>query len=724
MILFIWAAVIQGVVLDENNKPLPYCDVYIEGENKGSATDESGYFRISNVRPGKKIVVFSMLGYEEKRKEVNIKERDQIININVKLKEKVISIDKPVKITAKRSTFLNNPTPGVYHVKPRIVAEYPSFVQNDVFKLLKLFPGVINTSDFSSGLYVRGGSQEQNLILLDNIRAVNPFHLGGLFSGFENESLEEVKFYTGGFPVMYGGRLSSVLLFRTYSGQEGNEGKMELNTMASSFKYSFKYRNFSSYIFLRRTYFDKVLSLFNWDFPYYFYDGILSSRLLLGKNIIVKSSHYGGEDIFNMEEGDFFFRFNWENRVHTLNISYLGEKFLVQLIGGYTHFYTEMNLVDMIKVSNSLNSYTLLFTVDYKLLKYLSTNAGFEIYWDRVKYDANFLGITYHVKGEPVYRAGFFEAIYSPISVIKLKAGFRYNYYYTRYHFTNEQHNISPRFSLKYFLTPDFSTSISMGDYYQYYGATIPERHLTSMYYWIPIYDSLKPQRCRQVVAGIDKWLSEQTDVKFEIFYKDMPYLLQFNQEELDFKNMSASLFEEGEGYAYGFDVFFRRDEGNPSAWLSYTYSVSIFIDENGEKYYTSFDRRHNFNIIINYKLPYRFKLSCLWTYGTGLPYTGFAGRWKKFYYDQIDDSYKYIWVPIDGKKNGNRYPPYHRLDLGVERNFYLKKLDITLKLQVINLYNNKNIILYTVDYSKEPPEMRSVSSFPIFPFIGVEVKF
>jgi hypothetical protein len=193
-----------------------YANVYLENEELGTTTSKEGHYSMPGVPEGGYVLVCSMIGYREERKEIAV-ERGRNVRVDFSLAPEPLELGA-VEISAERERFEHEVDIGVKHIDIEKIRNSPTLGQEDIFRTMAALPGVVSVSDFTSALYVRGGSSDQNLVLLDGIPIYNPHHLLGVFSSFIIESLEGVEFYTGGFPARFGGAASSVLDMKMRNG--------------------------------------------------------------------------------------------------------------------------------------------------------------------------------------------------------------------------------------------------------------------------------------------------------------------------------------------------------------------------------------------------------------------------------------------------------------------------------------------------------------------------
>lgn len=719
--IFIFSAVVHGRVTDaETQEPLPACNVYILGKEIGTSTDEGGFYRLQNIAPGSYTIVFSMIGYKEKRKSVKIKKEDEVISLDIKLRMEPLKVEKVI-ISAKREEFKKEIGTSSYKVSSKWARKLPAFIERDIFRMVQTLPGITFVSDFSSALYIRGGTPDQNLFLLDMVDIFNPFHFGGFFSTFPVESVENLSFYTGNFPARYGGRLSSVLDVKTYEG--GKKGlHMTQSILASEVFGEYFLEKLSLAGAGRRTYFDKILPLIGINFPYYFYDLIFSGKYSM-QNLKVGGTFFKSADEFSLSVETFSLYFKWEKEVEALRLKHtLSKEALLSLWTGKTLYTTHFLMEGFMEVQNKIEDKIVRGEFLY-LKEPLELHAGFERHSPYFWYDVWSMNVVrYDVEG-PASQWSLYIGGKQKISEIFIFQGaLRLNHYSIEYTEEKSYSLISPRIAFKYFINASNAVTLSAGAYHQFYGMVLPEGGRIPVNFWLPVFDKYPPQKVYQMVLGYQRMENDGKETRVEIYYKDYPTLLMFN-ERFDPFDVSKDIFLKGTGRAYGADILYKKPVGRVTGWISYSLGWSFFSDDTAT-YYSSFDRRHVLNIIGEYRLGNNTLLSIKWTFASGNPYTEAIARRRIYYFDPVWDEVRYRWFRIRGRRNAKRFPPYHRLDIGISKGWEKDWGEVMLRLDILNLYNHKNVFLYYYDYTKEPPIRREVSMIPIFPSIGLEVKW
>ena len=723
---------IKGFVRDAaNGESLPYANIFLNGTQIGSITNDNGYFVISRIPPGAYTLVFSIMGYEKVEREVTISPQKTLTE-NVSLKTQVIEFDTVVK-TAKRERFEREVEISTLTLQPRELTFIPSLAEADLFRTLQLLPGVVSQSDFSSQLYIRGGSPDQNLILLDGVTVYNPFHLGGVFSTFNVDAIKEVEFMTGGFPAEYGGRLSSVL---NIVNREGNNkkvaGKGNISLLSVKATLEGPAPRGSWLISGRRTYFDQIFKGTEFDFPYYFYDLNGKLNIDISEEHRVTISGFYGDDVLDFEfeedtsDVDVNLDWIWGNRTTSVKWRYIiNPTIFSEILLTRSHFHNDADLdIDLsssaasLDINNSIRDYTAKGDFTYFGLPKHEIRMGlnysrldFRYYFGFNNFDL----LDYHTK--PKVFAIYGQDQWRASSRLSFKTGVRLNYYDL-----GERWRIAPRFGFKYRLLENFALKGSWGIYYQFLNtANSEEQNFSFMDFWFPLTQQYRPLQATHYVTGIEWWLPYDMILTTEIYYKDMANLLDLN-EQGDFADPDDDFFV-GEGWATGLEILLKRSMGRLNGWVGYSLAATK-RDIAATRFYPKYDRRNNFNLVLNYDLGRRWTFNLLWTFGSGFPYTPILGKYWHYEYDLVEKELEQEIRNKRGDKNSQRYPDYHRLDVSLSKKWQPFGLPVTVYLQVINLYNRKNVFFYFWDHDENPSELVTVNMFPFLPTFGINFEF
>ena len=285
-------ATISGFVRDEaSGEPLGYANVFIKDTNIGGATNMEGYFVITNVPVGAREIAVSIIGFEMITDSIMVFAGENQ-RLDFRLRSTVLE-GEAVDVFGEIQKMRQLVEPSRVSLDLRTLEMAPAFVEPDLFRTVQLLPGVQTLNDFSSALYVRGSTPDQNLVMLDGITIYNPYHLGGIFSTFNTDAIKEADFHAGGFPARYGGRMGAIL---NVINREGNteefHGIANISAISSKALFEGPLPKFGgmkgSWMFAgRRTYFDQFINAILWlsgddsgfEFPNYFYDYQLKVNL-------------------------------------------------------------------------------------------------------------------------------------------------------------------------------------------------------------------------------------------------------------------------------------------------------------------------------------------------------------------------------------------------------------------------------------------------------------
>ena len=314
---------ISGFVRDiSNGEPISYANVFISNSTNGSTTNRDGYFAIPDLQVGKHELNVTMIGFASYKDSVELLINESV-RVDIVLRSQVLESSE-ILVTAERQKFQRAIESSQISLDIRELNSAPAFIEPDVFRTLQMLPGVQTTSDFSSALYVRGSTPDQNLIMLDGIAIYNPYHLGGIFSTFNTDAIKEADFRAGGFSARYGGRMGAIL---NVINREGNtekiKGSANLSLISSKILIEGpvpKWRGIKgSWMFSgRRTYIDKVVNALKipngekredgseiyYEFPYYFYDYQIKANIDLNQDHRLTFTRFYGDDVLDFSYED------------------------------------------------------------------------------------------------------------------------------------------------------------------------------------------------------------------------------------------------------------------------------------------------------------------------------------------------------------------------------------------------------------------------------------
>lgn len=742
--IIIYNAIVSGTVKSKaTGSPLETVHIQLQNTHYGCISAQNGHYVLPNIPSGEYKIVFSMIGYKSYSRELKLE--DSVL-LNVELEEEIIEMPG-IEVRAEREEFKEELKVSSLKLGMRELKNTPAFIEGDILRVIQKLPGVVTQSDFSTAFYVRGGNSDENLILLEDVSIFNPFHLGGVVSTFDIDVIKSAELLAGGFSSEYGERLSSVLDIRMREGRGDPAGRPTLSTSISplSAKALIEGPLMGGSFLLsgRRTYFDKLLPLFDYEFPYYFWDAFGKLSFDPSKNTKIYFSAFRNNDVFDFDK----IYAQWGNSIATIGMTHiinpvpsrLGGTLLYTTSLSFSKFGYNFDMVSaFIESANSVEEYTLKHKLSSLKAGSHKLEGGIEIKYTTYRYDNYLQGLmNFQIKGVPLYSALYLQDKITgaippwrdePDSGNKfiLEPGIRFDYYHTLENPVSEKTtflNPAPRLRAKYFLTKDIALKGSAGRFYQFSTAILPEEtSIPFIYPWVPVFGKYPPESATHYILGIESFVREDLNLSIESYYKSMDKLLLVNME-MDPKTFFDSLFLVGHGNSYGIDCLLKKLYGNPSGWISYSlaYTKAFF---NGQEYYPLYDRRHNLNIVGIFKLGRGFDFSVSFNYASGLPYTGATGRMLRRSWSPITNWTRYRWIDIPGEKNALRYPLYHRMDIGLTKGIKKWGVDFIFNFQIINLYNHKNVFMYYYDYDTEPPIRETIYMFPFLPSLEVKTTF
>jgi hypothetical protein len=663
----------------------------------------------------------------------------------------------PVRTEARRAeieAFETKPNVATLELQKSAMAGVPSVGEPDVVRVVQLLPGVVARNDFNTGLNVRGGEADQNLVLLDGHPIYNPFHLGGLFSTFMDATVGGIELMTGAFPARYGGRLSSVLDVRSAEDpRAGVHASADLSALAATARVSGSLGGGRGTWSLagRRTYADAVATVFTSNvFPYHFRDFHGHATYGLADNVRLAVTAYAGKDILdaNLAElesdsapsraSEGRWRFNWGNRVLGLRISRnvgadaripllgwgLGDSATIEQRVSASDFSTLLDLGEGALAQRSRIR-------DIRLGGSLITRGeahdltiGYEIAAHRIRYTSGSsqTGTTqFDLVQRPVSVAAWVGDLWRLSPRWLIEAGLRGEGLTGR-----DWAGVSPRVSVKYFATPTLALTAAAGHVTQSLHSLAGDGPLRYFEIWIASDSFLPVARAWHWVAGAERRVRDAGSVRLEGYVKRFGRVLEANWSEDP--SQRGDEFFHAEGRAYGFDLLARWHPGTGVAgWIAYSYGVSSRWRD-GERWAPGHDRRHDLDVVATWRLA-KYRLGARFGYATGTPYTPIVGELARRVYDPSRDSWgtgdpEILVESLGGPRNGARFPPTHRLDLDASREFQFRAATIAPYVSVMNAYYAKNVFVYLYDYSTDRPTRRAISQFPVLPSLGVRVAF
>ncbi len=627
------AATIHGFVKDKANKePIVMANVWLKESKIGTMTNIKGYYVLSSLPSGTYDVCFRVLGYKMLVLTRTVKETEDL-ELWVDLEQEMIELEETV-ISAEREKREIEIKPSQITVQVPQLRRIPQVAEADLFRAVQMLPGVATLSDFSAGLYIRGGSPDQNLILLDQIDVYNPNHMFGFFSTFNTDAIKSVELLKGGFPASYGGRLSSVL---NVVNKEGNrkefQGVANLSLISASSTLEGPWKKGSWMVSGRRTYLEAASKLVGEDLPYYFYDAHAKFNYDINKNNLASISFYAGNDVLDLDQDGDAVHLDWGNKTFSSQWTHLfNSKLFSHFVFAGSQFASNAKVkFDKVEfgMHNSITDFSLKGMLTYAPSHRHSMDFGFEtkdldfgLEYKIVdsNYDNNFAGQYYTLYFQDNYKITDFNV---------LQTGVRAEYYSD-----GKYARIAPRLAVKHTLTDRMNFTLSYGRFHQYLNL-VQQEGLSFADMWFPVDHTFDPGSADHFIAGFSYNDNSRFSFEAEAYYKKYANIAEYRTyREMDesFEDQTAAQnFLSGTGFAYGMDFYLRNKAGKLEGWVGYSlgWTKKKITDYNfGLEYFPTYDRRHTITAIQDYRLNKRWRINLAFKYGSGQPYTEATARY------------------------------------------------------------------------------------------------
>ena len=722
--------------------PAQGATVSVVGSALGATTGADGRFLLERVPAGPLTVRVRLLGYRMVERAIRVRAGDTVrVDVTLQPEAQLLSAVRVDAQAADVESFVSKPNVATVVVGAAAMAGVPSVGEPDVVRVVQLLPGVVARNDFNTGLNVRGGEADQNLILLDGHPIYNPFHVGGLFSTFMDATVGGIELITGAFPARYGGRLSSVLDVRSAEDpRPGVHASADLSALAASGQLAGSFGGGSGTwsVAARRTYADAVATVFTKNiFPYHFRDFHGRATYALSSNLRLALTAYGGKDVLDANLAEFEsdsapsrasegrWAFNWGNRVLGATISRdFGESTTIEQRVSTSAFSTLLDLGDGTFAQRSrIRDVRLGGSLVMRGAAHDGT-IGYDLATHRILYSSGSsqTGTTeFDLVQRPVSAAVWVDDLWRLSSRWLLQGGLRAEALTGR-----EWAALSPRVSVKYFATPDLALTAAAGRVTQWQHSLAGDSPLRYFEVWLAS-DSLIPVATAwHWIAGAERRLRDVGSVRLEAYVKRFERVLEANWSEDPSRR--GDEFLPADGRSYGLDLLARwQPRTGPAGWISYSYGVSSRWRD-GVRWAPGHDRRHDFDVVATWRLS-KYRLGARFGYATGTPYTPIVGQIARRLYDPSRDRWgtggpEILTESLGGSRNAARFPPTHRLDLDVSRELQFRGATVAPYVSVVNAYNAQNVFVYLYNYSTDSPTRRAISQFPVLPSLGVRVAF
>jgi hypothetical protein len=723
---------------------------------RGAITNKFGFYSMAGVPEGTYQLVVRSLGYGRLVREVKVDKGSvrldlQLVQESIAGGEVTVEGQKESGVTRRISSI---------DVKPEMLQHLPSFGgETDIFRALQLLPGVKSSSEVSSGLYVRGGSPDQNLTLLDGVIVYNPSHLAGFMSTFNSDAIQDIHLIKGAFPAEYGGRLSSVLDLTMKEGtKEKVTGTAGVSLINSRLTVEGPLTENSTWMISgRRMYLDLVLlatsEQYRREAPrYYFYDlnGKVNYRLNASDRLFV--SGYFGRDVLSVPQSaddSTFADIHWGNSTLNLRWSHIfSPEMFVNMSGIYTDYGFTVDLEDRSSRANPDDNFKSVSGVKDYMLRAEGTwfphpdhtvKFGTEATEHRFRADASAdIGDFGRIDAHPTILNSIDIALFGQdewriTPLLNSNIGVR-GYYFEK----GNYFRLEPRLAFAYTVADntEVTAAFSLGNQFLHLITRNDIALPTDV--WFPSTATIKPESALQGVLGYQTHLFDNAYLfSVEGYYKSMKNLYEYKDTASFSLNVPLeSSFTSGTGEAYGVEVFLNKQVGSFTGWIGYTLSwTKRFFPElnNGKPFYPRYDQRHDIQATITYALSDTWEFGASWVYATGQAYTVPIGQYSFPSEPGVNNGYSWYDSRLDyTERNGYRLPAFHKLDLNFTNKFTWFGLPWQFSINVYNAYNHKNVFAQYLqrDYSyydnneSQAYKIHRVTLFPIIPTFGLSCKF
>ena len=748
---------ISGFVRDAGDgEALIGASVYLEGNLRGCVTNVSGYYVIPRVPPGEYRLASSYIGYQPFAKSIEL-ETGQNLKLDISLESTALEMAETVVRGDSMRTVeaLYEKPISEIRLSHRQLSQVPQVAEADLLRTLQTLPGILPLSDFSSALYVRGGTPDQNLYMVDGADVYNPEHAFGIFSTFNTDAIKQVELSKGGFGAEYGGRLSSILDVTNLDGnREEFEGSSAISLLSAKTTLQMPLGSLGSLSgSVRRTYFDQTVGRRLDDIPeYYFYDGNVKAFLDVGPNDKLTVSGFAGRDILDVvlnpeASGKAAIHSDWGNKTGSLRWTRV---FSPRLFGNFwltgSRFTSDLAL-DFVEVEerNLATDVTLKGDLEYHHSQALTTRFGFEQKNLHVRYHQQSAGYELDLGSRPEHYVVYGKGTWRPGPQWDLEAGLRYSLF----HADRTFQNLDPRLSLKYRLTDTINLKAAAGLYHQYLHR-VPRFLVTDI--WTTSNQYQDASEARHLILGYQQEIAQNYELEIEAFYKDYGNLYELNQAvgaDLEESGHDAAdrplftntkgIFNRGDGSSAGLEALLRKDSGVVRGWVGISLARTRYTFDgiNAEREFSPrHDRTSTVNAVTTIDVRNalrrmngqskkrdrgRWTLAANLIHSTGQPITEPGSAYVVFQ-DPGDpyDSISYAPTLI----NGSRLPYYGRVDISLTYEREWRGLLLAPYIQVFNAGNRRNVWFVDYDFANGIPDVDEQHMLPRLPTVGIAITF
>ena len=790
----LWAQhTVSGTITDQTSgETLIGATILDTRSGKGTTTNVNGRYTLT-LKGSEAVLRITFVGYEPIYDTISLSSntiRNYILKPSITLSEIVVTAERVNSRESSQMSALEMPV-------EQLKAVPVLFGEADIIKAIQLLPGVQSGNEGTGGMYVRGGGPDQNLFLLDGIPLYNVNHLGGFFSAFNADAVKNVTLFKGSFPARFGGRLSSVLDVTTNNGNDKKiHGNVSIGAISAKFNLEgpiVKERT-TFCISARRTYADfimrPIIRKLATDIDgktklvagYYFYDANAKiTHKFSDKSRLYATFYMGDDDVYtrirtesSLAEDQYLdFRNNWGNTVGGLRWNYvLNPKLFMNLSLSYTGYSNRMIAAidklayitpDSVQQSTMNGDYIskihdLTGRLDFSFIPtpehdiqfgtyytnhtiIPSVASGSIDYFDQIQMDDPFR-MEAKLRDDTTRSheiVAFAEDDWSINDIFKVNMGLHFSSFGVEDTFYP---SLQPRISGRALLGENLSVKVGYAYMSQYMHLLSTTSVSLPTDLWVPSTKRIKPMTAQQVAAAVNYSIPLVVELSVEGYYKHMHNIIEYRDGATTFGSTAGweDLVCVGDGWTYGVEFLAQRTFGRLTGWLAYTWSRTTHLFNrpgqelnNGNPFPAKYDRRHDFSIVLTYKINDWCDASATWVFSTGNTATLAMQKYPVASDDpdaydlnsNLSNTLSHV-----SSRNNFRMPNYHRADISVNfhRQFKRKNWHRTINVSVYNLYNKQNPYLtYTSNqysYRGYSKALMQLSIFPILPSVAYTLYF
>lgn len=726
-------ATVSGMVHDAaTGETIVNATLRIQGTKLGAYTNKSGFYSIRGVPEGNVIVIVSCIGYERMELPVTLT-MNESLKMDIRLTRTMIQAGE-VSVTASKLDEDRRISISQVNVPVTQVSQMRIGGEADLFRAIQMLPGVLTSSQISSGLFIRGGSPDQNLILLDGMTVYNPTHLFGFISAFNTDAVKDIELMKGGFPAEFTGRMSAVLNVTQKDGnRQSHEGNLSVGLISTRASIQGPIGKGSYFLGGRRTYFELISALLPQDedspIPEFnFYD--VNARVMqeLGPNDRLTLSGFLTSDALDWNAVSTSFDIGIGNRASALKWTHVyGDNLFSSVTlsaSRYRNGFGGNNAGFEFAVNNSIVDYTGKAEFEWFPINGMTVKTGYEGTYYTFVYGQNLSGdrsnsdtaSTFNLEEHDHIHAVYAQTNLRVLDRLSVQAGVRANYW----DFSGIA-SLDPRLAARYEIDDRMSVKVAWGIFHQYLRlASAPDFSFFDT--WLPTDSTVPAGKAHHYIVSVENQINEDMTFSVEAYYKSLNNINELNNTQTQARSVS-DIFFIGSGEAYGVELFLQRRYGRLSGWVGYAigWVEGTFANINdGNPFRPKYDRRHDLKITAMYDISERFDVAATFVFQSGQSYTG-ATSWGQA---RIPGATIGSGLIQPSQRWGLRLPPSHQLNLSATYHTTLFGLPFRINADIYNVYSRADIWFRYFDLTKPVPEVKDSRLLPVIPTVGFEIKF